>query len=80
MIEEGMADIASKSCIRFRKRKTDEHALKIQVSISLFSRTFTTLVHFYMTEPCTCRPIKIKRSCKLVTVLDGLEFCFLLLT
>ncbi|XP_045760987.1 zinc metalloproteinase nas-4-like isoform X2 [Maniola jurtina] len=32
MIEEGMADIANKSCIKFRPRKEDEHAVIIQGS------------------------------------------------
>ncbi|CAF4782402.1 unnamed protein product [Pieris macdunnoughi] len=32
MIEEGMADIANKSCIKFRPRASEEHALKIQGS------------------------------------------------
>ncbi|XP_053601535.1 zinc metalloproteinase nas-4-like isoform X2 [Plodia interpunctella] len=32
MIEDGLADIANKSCITFRKRKGDEHAVIIQGS------------------------------------------------
>lgn len=31
MIEEGMSDIANKSCIKFRPREKDEHAVIIQV-------------------------------------------------
>ncbi|CAK1548297.1 unnamed protein product [Leptosia nina] len=34
MIEEGMADIANKSCIKFAERIKDEHALRIQGSSS----------------------------------------------
>lgn len=35
MIKEGMADIANKSCIKFRPRVKNEHAVTIQVT-SLF--------------------------------------------
>lgn len=35
LIEEGMADIASKSCIKFRPRAKDgEHAVVIQVALT----------------------------------------------